>query len=652
MSAPTAFDVAVFGEAMLLLVADQAGPIEHATAFHKRTAGAETNVAIGLARLGLKVGWASRLGTDSMARSLLSVMRAEGIDCSHVICDPDQRTGFQFKGRVSDGSDPPIEYHRKGSAASRMALPDIDAAWLCSARHLHATGVFAAISQTSLQVTRRTMDLMRAAGRTISFDPNLRPTLWSSTEVMRREINDLAARADWVLPGLEEGRLLTGESTPEGVARFYRKLGVKTVVVKLGPVGAYFECDVHGCGMVQGFPVARVVDTVGAGDGFAAGVVSALLEGLDLAAAVRRGAWIGARAVQVLGDTEALPTRAELDANGPDSRVAAGGAPARKSVLVFGKLPPDQLDRLAAAHEVTVADPRHAPEAFYAALPHAQALIGASLRIDAALLDAAPRLSVISSVSVGVDNYPLTELHRRGITLCHTPGVLDETVADTVLALMLATGRRVVELSNMVRDGHWRASLAEDRFGFDVHGKTLGLVGFGRIGQAVARRGALGFGMPVLYHTRRPVDLAASSPDLLAHAVHAPLAQLLAQADYVVCMLPSTPQTRGMADASFFGAMKAGAIFINGGRGATVQEDALLAALDSGHLRAAGLDVFATEPLPHGSPLRTHPRVTPLPHAGSATLETRHAMAQLATTNLLQVLAGQRPAAVYDTGAA
>ena len=118
---PAAFDVAVFGEAMLMFVADRPGPIEQAETFHKRTAGAETNVAIGLSRLGLKVGWASRLGTDSMGRALLAAMQGEGIDCSHVISDPTQRTGFQFKGRVTDGSDPPVEYHRKGSAASRMS---------------------------------------------------------------------------------------------------------------------------------------------------------------------------------------------------------------------------------------------------------------------------------------------------------------------------------------------------------------------------------------------------------------------------------------------------------------------------------------------------------------------------------------------------
>jgi dehydrogluconokinase len=310
-----ACDVVTFGEAMLLLVADRAGPIEEAQAFHKRTAGAETNVAIGLARLGLKVGWASRLGSDSMGRFLLAEMQREGIDCSRVICDPVQRTGFQFKGRVTDGSDPPIEYHRKGSAASRIGPGDIDEAWLRSARHLHATGVFAALSATSLQAACRSLEVMRSAGRTISFDPNLRPSLWATPELMRHWINHLATQADWVLPGLEEGRFLTGEQTPEAIAGYYLERGAHFVAVKLGPDGAYYRCDT-GAGYVPGFAVTEVVDTVGAGDGFAVGVISALLEGRSALDAVRRGAWIGARAVQVLGDTEGLPTRAQLEAAG------------------------------------------------------------------------------------------------------------------------------------------------------------------------------------------------------------------------------------------------------------------------------------------------------------------------------------------------
>jgi 2-dehydro-3-deoxygluconokinase len=311
----TNLDVVTFGEAMMLLVADRPGPLEQAQSFHKRTAGAETNVAIGLARLGLKVGWASRLGTDSMGRYLLAAMQAEGIDCSHVVCDATQKTGFQFKGQVSDGSDPPVEYHRKGSAASHMGVADIDEAWLLGARHLHATGVFAAVSATTLQAAQKTMTLMHDGGRSVSFDPNLRPTLWNSPELMRAAINDLATRAHWVLPGLEEGRFLTGEDTPEHVAQWYRVRGAQLVVVKLGSEGAYYD-HASGCGIVPGFPVATVVDTVGAGDGFAVGVISALLEGLSVPQAVQRGAWIGARAVQVLGDSEGLPTRAELIAAG------------------------------------------------------------------------------------------------------------------------------------------------------------------------------------------------------------------------------------------------------------------------------------------------------------------------------------------------
>ena len=307
------YDVVTFGEMMQMFVADGPGPLEAVRTFHKRTAGAETNVAIGLARLGLRVGWASRLGDDSMGRYLLGEMQREGVDCSKVACDAGRRTGFQFKGRTTDGSDPPVEYHRKGSAASFMGPEDVDAEWLRSARHLHATGVFPAISATARAAARKTLETMRAAGRTISFDPNLRPTLWATPEEMRREINAFAFQADWVLPGLEEGRFLTGEDTPEAIARFYRERGARLVVVKLGPEGAYFDAE-EGTGRVAGFPVREVVDTVGAGDGFAVGVITALLEGRGVVDAVRRGAWIGARTVQVLGDTEGLPTRAELEA--------------------------------------------------------------------------------------------------------------------------------------------------------------------------------------------------------------------------------------------------------------------------------------------------------------------------------------------------
>jgi phosphogluconate 2-dehydrogenase len=322
----------------------------------------------------------------------------------------------------------------------------------------------------------------------------------------------------------------------------------------------------------------------------------------------------------------------------------------RKKVLVFRELPPDQLARIQAAHDVTIANPRVPGQlaAFNAALATAEGMIGSSYAIDKTLLANAPQLKVISSVSVGVDNYDLQALAVRGIMLCHTPGVLTETTADTIFSLIMATSRRLVELANHVREGRWKSNIGEELFGWDVHGKTLGILGFGRIGQAVARRAALGFGMPVIYNSRRPVDVMAQAPELAGKVSYAELEDLLQRADIVAVVLPLTGETRGLLGAREFGLMKPGAIFINGARGAIVQESALLHALDHGTLRAAGLDVFATEPLPQDSPLRTHPKVTALPHIGSATFETRHAMAVMATDNLLQALAGTRPTAVFE----
>lgn len=305
-------DVVTFGEAMVLLVADRPGPLEDIGVFTKRTAGAETNVAIGLSRLGFRVGWCSRLGTDSMGRYLLQSMTSEGIDCSHVVSTDAQRTGFMIKGRAGESRDPEIEYHRKGSAASHFSASDIDVDWLVSAKHLHVTGIFPALSDSCLDATITSMKLMKNAGKTISFDPNLRPSLWGSSEIMRSTINGLAAKADWVFPGIEEGELLTGQTTPEGIADFYLQAGASLVVVKLGPDGAFWADNLQHS-YVPGFCVDKVVDTVGAGDGFAVGVISGLLEKFSTSDAVKRGTWIGARAVQVLGDTEGLPTRQNLE---------------------------------------------------------------------------------------------------------------------------------------------------------------------------------------------------------------------------------------------------------------------------------------------------------------------------------------------------
>lgn len=307
------FDVLSFGETMAMFVAEQTGDLAEVTRFHKRIAGADNNVAIGLSRLGFNVAWLSRVGDDSLGRFIVAALQREGLDCSHVAVDPQHPTGFQFKSLQDDGRDPCVEYFRRGSAASHMGIADVPAR-LLDARHLHATGIPPALSPSMNALTRGLMTAMRSAGRSVSFDPNLRPSLWPSQAKMIEQINSLAAHADWVLPGLAEGQLLTGQERCEDIARFYLDLGVQAVVIKLGADGAFY-CSAQQQGYVAGRPVDKVVDTVGAGDGFAVGVISALLEGRDLPRAAARGNWIGSLAVQSPGDMEGLPTRAALTAD-------------------------------------------------------------------------------------------------------------------------------------------------------------------------------------------------------------------------------------------------------------------------------------------------------------------------------------------------
>ncbi|WP_434580870.1 sugar kinase [Pseudomonas sp. Z5-35] len=308
----TEFDVLSFGETMAMLVADQTGDLAGVSQFHKRIAGADSNVAIGLSRLGFNVAWLSRVGADSLGRFVTRTLEEEGLDCRHVAVDPAHPTGFQLKSRSDDGSDPQVEYFRRGSAASHLSIESI-AAPLLGARHLHATGIVPALSATAGEMSFELMTRMREAGRSLSFDPNLRPSLWPCEAMMIREINRHAALAHWVLPGLGEGRLLTGREDPADIAAFYLDQGAEVVVIKLGADGAYYRTALDQ-GFIGAVPVPRVVDTVGAGDGFAVGLISALLEGRDVTEAVRRANWIGSRAVQSRGDMEGLPTRLELSA--------------------------------------------------------------------------------------------------------------------------------------------------------------------------------------------------------------------------------------------------------------------------------------------------------------------------------------------------
>ena len=317
-----------------------------------------------------------------------------------------------------------------------------------------------------------------------------------------------------------------------------------------------------------------------------------------------------------------------------------------KRILAYRRLNDQQLDQLRERFHVDYFGKLESADdpAFREALGQAHGLIGAGVNMTPELLDAAPNLEAIASISVGVDNYPVEELTRRGILLCNTPDVLTETTADTGFSLIMASARRVVELAEYVKRGDWKSSIGPEQFGSDVHGKTLGMVGFGRIGQAVARRGALGFGMKILYSNASP------KPDLEAElgARRCELDELLQQSDFVCAIVPLTPETRQLIGAREFELMKEGAIFINISRGQVVDEQAMIQALESGQIRGAGLDVFEQEPLQADSPLPQMPNVVALPHIGSATHETRTAMAQRAVDNIMLALDGKRPISPFN----
>lgn len=309
-------DVVTVGEAMALMIARQPGPLEQVREFERATAGAELNVAVGLSRLGFQVGYLSRLGQDSLGRHLRAFMEAEGLDLRHLRMDDDHPTGFMLKQMVEDGADPQVEYFRRGSAASRLSTLDMPEQGddFQRARVLHLTGISAALSPGCRELVLAMARQARADGRLVCFDPNLRPRLWRSQAEMVATTNALASQADVVMPGLVEGRLLTGRQDAADIAAYYLERGASRVVVKLGPEGAY-AADADGrADVVPGRPVHTVVDTVGAGDGFAVGVISALLDGLPLHEAAARGNAIGARVVRFRGDCEGLPTRAQLAA--------------------------------------------------------------------------------------------------------------------------------------------------------------------------------------------------------------------------------------------------------------------------------------------------------------------------------------------------
>ena len=257
-------------------------------------------------------------------------------------------------------------------------------------------------------------------------------------------------------------------------------------------------------------------------------------------------------------------------------------------------------------------------------------------RVDAELLDAAPNLRVVSNMAVGVDNIDLAECERRGVAVGHTPGVLTDSTADTAWTLLMASSRRIEEGIDYVKAGEWGPWDPAGMLGYDISGTTLGIVGMGRIGSAVARR-SMGFDMEILYSERLSKDAIEQETG----ATKVSFEELLERSDHVVLCVALTDETRGLIDADALKRMKSTANLVNISRGPIVDTDALYDALSTGEIRCAGLDVIDPEPIPADHPIVALPNCTVIPHLGSATERTRIAMADLAEANLVAGLKGE-----------
>ncbi len=313
----------------------------------------------------------------------------------------------------------------------------------------------------------------------------------------------------------------------------------------------------------------------------------------------------------------------------------------KKTVILYKKIPDEQKTRLQQEFNLVYFDGinQYNRQDVLTALQTADGLIGASIPITSELLDNAPHLKAISTISVGYDNFDVADLNKRGIRLMHTPSVLTDTTADTIFTLILSTARRAVELSMMVRAGEWKRSIGAEYYGTDVHHKTIGILGMGRIGSAVTKRAHCGFDMKVLYMSDKP-NLQVERQ---YQAERCSLDEVLQRADFVCITLPLLASTEHLITKEKLELMKPSSILINGARGRIVDQAALIEALQNGTIRAAGLDVFEIEPLPADSPLIALPNVVLLPHIGSATTETRYNMVSCAVDNIIAALKTEKP---------
>lgn len=313
----------------------------------------------------------------------------------------------------------------------------------------------------------------------------------------------------------------------------------------------------------------------------------------------------------------------------------------KPKVVVTREVFDDSLAYLAAHCEVidNQADVPYTPDALATKLAGCEGLMCALTdKVDAALIARVPHLKAVANIAVGYNNIDVPACTARGIQVTNTPGVLDDSTADLAFALMLATARRVTEVEAYIRKGEWTGWKLKQWLGVDVHHATLGIIGMGRIGQAIAKRAA-GFDMKVIYHNRTRV---APEIEARANAAYVSMDALLAQADFVVLQMPYSPETHHLIGAAQLKKMKPSAILINSTRGGVVDDAALIDALKHGTIRAAGLDVFENEPKLNPAFLELK-NVVLVPHIGSSTEATRRAMAMTAAKNLVAALRGERP---------
>ncbi|HZG54856.1 sugar kinase [Paenibacillus sp.] len=302
-------DIITFGETMALLLPNQGKGIEHAKTFESSFGGAESNLAIGLARLGVGAGWFGRLGDDPLGRTILKGIRGEGVDVSRAALVDGEPTGLMLRDMAWGKSS--VYYYRKLSAASKMTPADLDEAYIKQAKILHITGITPALSESCRETVFAAVDIARRHGVKVSFDPNLRLKLWSLEEA-KPVLQRLAEQADYYLPGYDELQLLYGTDDFESIVAELRMLKAVSVVK-----GAGQETLVVGKDRIERvpfFPVKQVVDTVGAGDGFCAGFLSGVVRGESLVEAVRIGSLVGSLVVQGVGDWESIPPRSIVEA--------------------------------------------------------------------------------------------------------------------------------------------------------------------------------------------------------------------------------------------------------------------------------------------------------------------------------------------------